>query len=220
MIDLFTKKIKTSYFIRTLYYGAKRMQDKIKYSRGTTIADRGCSRLFKEFVGRDNRIEIGEGSYLVKPRIRIHGDRNTIRIGNKVSIGKGCSIWVEGNGIEVNIGSCTSFTENVHICAQEDGMRIDIGEDCMLSNNIIIRTSDSHPIYDPDTSRRTNPPAPVTIGNHVWIAPHSTIMKGVAVGDGAIIGSHSLVTKNPPPPQFMRRHSGQGRKAERRMEQG
>ena len=89
------------------------------------------------------------------------------------------------------------MTRDVHICAQEDKTMIDIGCDCMFSNNIIIRTSDSHPIFD-NTGVRINPAQNVKIGNHVWIAPESTVMKGVIVNDNAIIGSKSLVTKNVP----------------------
>lgn len=66
----------------------------------------------------------------------------------------------------------------------------------MFSNKIIIRTSDSHPIYDIESNKRINPAKNIHIGNHVWIAPQSTIMKGVNIGDGAIIGSHTLVTKD------------------------
>lgn len=36
----------------------------------------------------------------------------------------------------------------------------------------------------------------IFIGEHVWICPHSTIMKGVNIGKGCIIGSNSIVTKN------------------------
>lgn len=38
----------------------------------------------------------------------------------------------------------------------------------------------------------------ITIGNDVWIGYRATIMAGVTVGDGAIIGSHSVVTKDVP----------------------
>ncbi len=34
------------------------------------------------------------------------------------------------------------------------------------------------------------------IGNDVWIGANATILAGVRVGDGAIIGAHSLVTKD------------------------
>jgi virginiamycin A acetyltransferase len=39
----------------------------------------------------------------------------------------------------------------------------------------------------------------ITIGNDVWIGYRATIMAGVTIGDGAIIGSHSVVTKDVPP---------------------
>lgn len=74
-------------------------------------------------------------------------------------------------------------------------MSIAVGEDCMFSNNIIVRTSDSHPIYDSTTNERLNPAASVQIGNHVWIAPSSVVMKGANIGDGVIVGSHTMVNK-------------------------
>ena len=37
------------------------------------------------------------------------------------------------------------------------------------------------------------------IGNDVWIGTHATILKGVKVSDGAIVGAGSVVTKDVPP---------------------
>lgn len=67
----------------------------------------------------------------------------------------------------------------------------------MFSNSIIVRTSDSHPIFDED-GKRSNPAKDVEIGNHVWIAPNSKVMKGVTIGEGSIIGSDTIVTKDIP----------------------
>lgn len=39
----------------------------------------------------------------------------------------------------------------------------------------------------------------IVIGNDVWLGYRATIMAGVTIGDGAIIGSHSVVTKDVPP---------------------
>lgn len=66
----------------------------------------------------------------------------------------------------------------------------------MFSNNIIVRTSDSHPIYDALTGERINPAKSVIIGNHVWVSAWATIMKGVKIGDGAVVGVGSIVTHN------------------------
>lgn len=40
---------------------------------------------------------------------------------------------------------------------------------------------------------------PCFIGNDVWIGMHSVIMDGITVGDGAIIGANSTITKDVPP---------------------
>ena len=68
----------------------------------------------------------------------------------------------------------------------------------MLSSGISIRTSDSHPIFDMITNSRINQPRSVIIGNHVWISAEAKILKGVCIGDGAIIGLGSIVTHNIP----------------------
>jgi maltose O-acetyltransferase len=41
--------------------------------------------------------------------------------------------------------------------------------------------------------------APVKIGNDVWIAPKCIILKGVSIGDAAVIAAGSVVTKDVPP---------------------
>jgi acetyltransferase-like isoleucine patch superfamily enzyme len=102
-----------------------------------------------------------------------------------------------GHNITIEVGNKTTITRDVEINAQEYGMSIEIGEDCMFSNHITIRTSDSHPYYDIDNVRLNNP-KPVRIGNHVWIAPNTKVMKGAVIGDGAIIGSDTTVTKTVP----------------------
>ncbi len=39
----------------------------------------------------------------------------------------------------------------------------------------------------------------VRIGNDVWLGLDSTILSGVTIGDGAIVGAHALVTRDVPP---------------------
>lgn len=106
---------------------------------------------------------------------------------------------MEGNNIRIKVGASTTFTQLCHINAQEDGASIVIGEGCMFSNHIIVRTSDSHPIYEMSSLQRINKAQPVIIGKQVWIAPDSKIMKGANIGDGCIIGLNTMVSKTIPP---------------------
>lgn len=167
----------------------------LKHLRGgLKVVNHGCAKLRKDVIGADNSITIGKGSLIHKMELYVRGKDNTVEIGKSCIIGHNCSIRIEGNGCNVSIGDGTTMTRDIHICVQEDGMSITIGKDCMFSNNIIVRTSDSHPIYK--DGQRINPPAPIVIGNHVWIAPETTILKGVVVGDNCILASKSLLTKS------------------------
>jgi acetyltransferase-like isoleucine patch superfamily enzyme len=43
------------------------------------------------------------------------------------------------------------------------------------------------------------PPLSITIGNDVWIGVEAMILDGVSIGDGAVIGARTVVTKDVPP---------------------
>lgn len=71
---------------------------------------------------------------------------------------------------------------------------ITIGENVKISDNVIIRDSDNHAI---EAGKQSH--APIVIGNHVWIGMSSLILKGVSVGDGAVIAAGSVVIRDVPP---------------------
>ncbi len=41
--------------------------------------------------------------------------------------------------------------------------------------------------------------APVRIGNSVWLGAKVTVLKGVSIGDGAIVGANAVVSSDLPP---------------------
>lgn len=147
-------------------------------------------------VGNNNTVKIGHDVICNNVPIRIHGDNHYIEILDSVKL-LGGDILCEGNGNRIIIGAGTSI-QSAHINAQENGVQITLGEKCMLSEGIIIRTSDSHSIYDDSSKERINPAKSVTIGNHVWIAARAYILKGVTIGHDSIIGVGSIVTHDVP----------------------
>lgn len=148
-----------------------------------------------DIEGNNNRIEILESSILNNVSFFIRGDNNSIKIGKRVKFNRGGSIWIEDYSCEAVIGENTSL-EDVHIAVTEPNSKIHIGEDCMFAYGIDIRTGDSHSILDTTTNERINFAQDVSIGNHVWIAAHVSILKGVNIPDNSVVATRAVVTKS------------------------
>ena len=64
-----------------------------------------------------------------------------------------------------------------------------------ISEDVIIRDSDNHCIKKTGYQKTK----PIYIGNHVWIGLRATVLKGVTIGDGAIVAAGAVVNKDVPP---------------------
>lgn len=134
------------------------------------------------------------------------GSRGAIIIGDYVEIMG--SLLVCGEG-KIKIGTRSTIRFGSHI---ESLNSVAIGDYVIISNNVTISDNNNHPT-DPSDRRqmletgfygdlwhwRHSSSASVSIGNNVWIGHHSTILKGVSIGDGCIIACHAVVTRDVPP---------------------
>ncbi|OCG03259.1 hypothetical protein A9G12_08125 [Gilliamella sp. wkB112] len=80
-----------------------------------------------------------------------------------------------------------------------------IGKYCSIATNVTIGADrhptdwlSTHPFQYNDTDN-FKPLKITTIGNDVWIGANVVIITGVSIGDGAIIGASSVVTRDIPP---------------------
>lgn len=159
---------------------------------------KGSVRIRKFICGGGNFMRVGKGSLLNRVDVIVIGNNNSISIGENCLIGKNCKLYLEGNNMSLTIGNGCTFSHDDELLLQEDDSRISIGDNCMFSHHINVRTSDSHPIYDIDSGHRVNEAKDVNIGNHVWVTPCCIIQKGVSIGNGSIIATSSIVTKDIP----------------------
>ncbi|ADV44547.1 DapH/DapD/GlmU-related protein [Bacteroides helcogenes] len=201
-MDLINKLVKSSSFLFKIIYYLRLLTFplfiRLTWRISNTIENKALySSIDKDIRGCNNYIRIGIKSRIYGLKIYVRGKNNKVIIGNNCIIGKKCSFWIEGDNNTIIVGNSCTFTHTVHLCVQEYGSSINLGEDCMLSNNIIIRNSDSHPIFNSD-HERINEAKAVWIAKHVWIAPQTTVMKGVTIGEGAILASNSVITKDVP----------------------
>lgn len=107
-------------------------------------------------------------------------------------IGYGSYIQV-GEGAKLKIGDSFVNREVKIICNKS----ITIGDDCIIAMGTVIRDNDggNHQIFDPNYENAK----PIVIGNHVWLGENVMLLKGVTIGEGAIVAASSLVTKDVPP---------------------
>lgn len=73
--------------------------------------------------------------------------------------------------------------------------KIKIGKDVAISHDVTIMDSDAHKLKIPGYTNAK----PVIIGDHVWIGSRAMILKGVTIGDGAIVAAGAVVTKDVAP---------------------
>lgn len=133
-----------------------------------------------------------------------YGDIDAISIGRNVMIGPFVEILVykrtKHSSVEgkLVIGDNVTITMGVNIRAA--GGEIHIGNFTGIGQHCVLVAS-SHMIDQPGTyihTRWDESKVGVHIGNNVWVGASCVIVAGVTIGDNAIIGAGSIVTKSVP----------------------
>lgn len=158
-----------------------------------TISSRAKARTGKDFrvlpegrvyngIGDPSRIIIGDHARIVG-EVLVFSHEGRIRIGDWFYCGPRTMIW------------------------SSDAQGIQIGSRVQIASDVLVFDTNTHPIDAATrfeqtraimTSRHpreidTINSAPVIIGDDVWIATGVTVLKGVNIGDRAVIGAGSII---------------------------
>lgn len=143
---------------------------------------------------KGNRVQFGPG-FVSNGRLQIKGP-------GRVIFGANVNAWAHkepnvlityGPDVVITIGDNTRLNGAGLMAA----CGITVGCHCIVGSAVLVDT-DFHSI-DPD--RRTNPDAnvrsaPITIGNNVWLAGQTVVLKGVTIGENSVVGFRGVVTSN------------------------
>jgi acetyltransferase-like isoleucine patch superfamily enzyme len=134
--------------------------------------------------GRRSRV-VNAGRMVIGERVRLSGTQAPLEL-----VAAAGGVLEIGERTFINFG--TSIVANERITV---GARCQIGPFCMLMDN-------SYHRLEPERRDETPPSAPVAIGDNVWLGARTIVLPGVTIGDDAVIGAGSVVTRDVPARTF------------------
>ena len=189
-----------------LYRWMKRLKNRFFYN------------IKKEMQRFPQRFSVGRTSvFLDGARIdcRINRDRKRLVIGEECVLG--CAFVFESDEGYIQIGNRTFINSGTHLIARSD---VIIGDDVTIAWGVWVYNHDSHSIdwrervkdlravYEDVQAGRdmiagkdwtSVKAAPIRICDKAWIGMNAIILKGVTIGEGAVVGAGSVVTHDVPP---------------------
>ena len=144
---------------------------------------------------------------LIRFPIDIRNKKN-IDLGRNLTTGVGCRIECfpinDAGEVVLKFGENVQMNDYVHITAAKS---VEIGDNVLMASKIYISDC-SHGSYlgdSNDSNPLTSPIArplsvkPVKIENNVWLGEFVSVLPGVTIGQGTIVGANSVVSKSLPP---------------------
>jgi acetyltransferase-like isoleucine patch superfamily enzyme len=176
-------------FSRTLYYSA-RFRGRFLVARRTKIVTQ-----------RSSRIEFHPGGWLLMG-FHHHGPNRallnlgrdaTVVVKGTVQVWRGAQIMVFKGG-RLEFGGRNIFNEDCRVICYQS---IRFSHSSGISWGATVIDSDLHPIAVKGEWLPTE--APIEFGEHAMVAAGATILKGVRLGDGCVVGAGAVVTRDVPP---------------------
>jgi len=158
----------------------------------------GRSQLGRDFRVRFNRphegvaLEIGDGCVLSNEFI-FESSGGKVTVGDGVFINGGTKV-ISRSSIDIGSGvmiawGCLIYDHDSHSISYLDRIAD--------HNQVLIDFPTGNSIANKDWSNVAT--APIRICNHAWLGFDVVVLKGVTIGEGAIVGARAVVTKDIPP---------------------
>jgi acetyltransferase-like isoleucine patch superfamily enzyme len=138
---------------------------------------------------------VTDGVCFVCPRVKFEiGKGAKLHLGRWSWIGHGTKVRVHEG--EVRIGAKSVIGQECTISAFQ---HVSIGRECIVADRVMLIDFD-HGVVEVERPIRMQGiyKRDVTVGNNVWIGYGACFLRGVTVGDNAIVGTLTVVTKDVP----------------------
>jgi maltose O-acetyltransferase len=167
-------------------YGGIVQSDKKKRAKCADSSVLHDTSVIDNFNLTKNLIEIGENTH-IRGHLVVFPNGGTIRLGKYCYVGENTKIWSMSS---ISIGDYVLISHGVNI-HDNNAHPVAAGERRIHTTQIF--TGGGHPKELSNVTCK-----PVIIEDDVWIGFNATVLKGVTIGRGAVIGACSVVTQDIP----------------------
>ncbi len=128
----------------------------------------------------------------------------TISEGFTTGVGCRLEAYPVGENKVLHIGKNVQINDYVHISAMEN---VSIGDNVLIASKVFISDLNhgsygNNGIHDspeiPPNQRKLYS-KPIIIGENVWLGEFVSVLSGVTIGKGTVVGANSVVSKSLPP---------------------
>ncbi len=186
------KKEFLQHYFPMLYWTKLYFDNKVRFnvSSDTIISISPNCRFIIEGKGSlsINKSWFKEGKRRYTSEFRLD-DNSTFECYDDFKLYQGASIYVGAKAKLIIKGFGFMNTNSTLNCFNY----IELGNDCAIADNVTISDSDNHSINGKKMT------APIVIKDHVWIGKNAIVLKGVTIGEGAVVAAGAVVTKDVPP---------------------
>jgi acetyltransferase-like isoleucine patch superfamily enzyme len=170
----------------------------VRFLRANRMLSRNYIFLLARFAWlklRHGRRLQTEGICFICPRVKLEiGRHATLRIGRWAWIGHASKIRVHEG--EVSIGAKTVIGQEATISAFQ---HVSIGRECIIADRVMLIDFD-HGVTEVERPIRVQGiyKRDVRVGHNVWMGYGACVLRGVSIGDNAIVGTSAVVTTEVP----------------------
>ncbi len=156
---------------KSVRYAAELMAAPV-YLRDVDKVGQGVRTLGRPRIENFGRMEIGDGTLL-----------RSVNVPVELAAADGAELLI-GRDVRLNYGVSIGVVRSVRI-----GDRVRVGPYVMIID------SEFHDLYDRDKRAL---PRPVVIDDDVWIGAKASVLPGVRIGKGSVVGTAAVVTSDVP----------------------
>lgn len=109
-----------------------------------------------------------------------------------VSLQRGVRVVVDGGRLSFGHGTNVNGTGTKFLCSTG----ITVGAFCTFSWDVQVLDNDFHALTVDGEQKPSS--APVVVGDRVWVGTRAVVLKGVTIGDGAVVAAGAVVTRDVP----------------------